>query len=121
VGGGMNVLEDQHAIRCAIKNWLHTRKGQRVLLPRWGNKIHEFLFDPVTRNNAQLIGEEIDRLSVDIPAVFVDEVNIDFITDETGNASGYHITFTYNIPTLDLFKQEYAFDFLQSTGIANAV
>lgn len=52
---------DEAAIRNSIINLFSTRPGQRFLFPRYGMSLDKYLFEPVTRENAETIGEDINR------------------------------------------------------------
>jgi phage baseplate assembly protein W len=60
----LQVDYDLKAITNSLKNLFNTRPGQRFLFPKYGLDLNQFLFEPITRVNAQAIGESIVR-SVD--------------------------------------------------------
>jgi phage baseplate assembly protein W len=52
---------DESAIRNSIINLFSTRPGQRFLFPLYGMSLEQFLFEPITPENAETIGEAINR------------------------------------------------------------
>lgn len=52
---------DESAVRNSIKNLFNTKPGQRFLFPNYGLDLHQFLFEPVSFDIGQLIGERIAR------------------------------------------------------------
>jgi phage baseplate assembly protein W len=53
------VDHDEMAIRNAIYNIFTTRPGQKILNPKFGSNLDQFLFSPITDFRAQMIGEKI--------------------------------------------------------------
>jgi phage baseplate assembly protein W len=60
-GNDIAVDYDEDCIRNSILNLFNTRPGQRFLFPRYGLSLHQYLFDAITAENAELIGEAIVR------------------------------------------------------------
>lgn len=60
-GNDIAVDYDEDCIRNSILNLFNTRPGQRFLFPRYGLSLHQYLFDAITTENAELIGEAIVR------------------------------------------------------------
>jgi phage baseplate assembly protein W len=52
---------DKNAIKNSLRNLFNTRPGQRFLFPYYGLDLYQFVFEPITESNAQLIGEKIVR------------------------------------------------------------
>lgn len=52
---------DEKAIRNSLQNLFGTKPGQRFLFPRYGLNFDQFLFDPVTDLNGEILGETIVR------------------------------------------------------------
>lgn len=50
---------DSDAIKNSLANLLTTRPGQRYLFPEYGIILNSFLFEPVSDESAQLLGETI--------------------------------------------------------------
>lgn len=55
----IKVDNDENAIRNAIFNIFTTRPGQKILNPRFGSALDQYLFSPITDFRAKLIGEKI--------------------------------------------------------------
>ena len=58
-GNDLNVDFDESAIRNSLRNWFNTRPGQRFLFPLYGLDLYQYLFEAVTEQNGQIIGEKI--------------------------------------------------------------
>ena len=50
---------DSQAIKNSLKNLFNTLPGQRFLFPLYGLDFYQWLFEPITNENAQIIGETI--------------------------------------------------------------
>lgn len=50
---------NERAIKNSLRNLLTTKPGQRFLFPEYGVELEEFLFEAITQENGQLIGEKI--------------------------------------------------------------
>ena len=68
----ISVDYDIHAIRNSLKNLFNTRPGQRFLFPRYGLDLYQFLFEPITPINADIIKDRIQTSIKD----FEDRVNV---------------------------------------------
>jgi phage baseplate assembly protein W len=55
----IKVDNDERAIRNSIFNIFTTRPGQKILNPRFGSALDQYLFSPITDFRAKLIGEKI--------------------------------------------------------------
>jgi len=58
-GNDIQVSYDELAIRNSLKNLFNTIPGQRFLFPLYGLDLYQYLFEPITSFNGQLIGERI--------------------------------------------------------------
>jgi len=52
---------DKNAIKNSLRNLFNTKPGQRILFPYYGLDLYQFMFEPITEGNAQMIGEKIVR------------------------------------------------------------
>lgn len=52
---------DSNAIKNSLRNLFTTRPGQRFLFPEYGLSLDRYLFEAITEENAQTIGETIVR------------------------------------------------------------
>jgi phage baseplate assembly protein W len=50
---------DEQAIKNSLKNLFSTRPGQRFLFPLYGLDLYQFLFEPITGFNAEMIKDKI--------------------------------------------------------------
>lgn len=60
-GNDIAVDHNEDCIRNSILNLFNTRPGQRFLFPRYGLSLHQYLFEAITNENAELIGEAVVR------------------------------------------------------------
>jgi len=80
---------DEHAIKNSLKNLFNTRPGQRFLFPLYGLDLYQFLFEPITGFNAEMIKEKIVMTIKDFePRVKV--LNCSVVPNEDDNE--YNIT-----------------------------
>ena len=103
VGVGKNPVDfrlsyDENAIFNSIRNIFNTKKGQKILNPTFGLDLEMFLFDNISRENADIIGKTIyEELPVYEPRITVDSVNVVARPDD----NEYELTITIIIPSLD--------------------
>ena len=89
---------DENAIFNSIRNIFNTKKGQKILNPTFGLDLEMFLFDNISRENADIIGKTIyEELPVYEPRITVDSVNVVARPDD----NEYEISITIIIPSLD--------------------
>jgi len=86
---------DESAIFNSLRNLLTTKPGQRFLFPLYGLDLTQFLFQPITSFNAQLIGDLIVS-SIDNFETRVNLLNVQVIPDTDNNT--YNITIIVQIP-----------------------
>lgn len=95
----IKVDHDIDAIKNSIKNIFYTSPGEKILNPEFGLNLRQFLFEPATTKNADLIRRiifgEIERFE---PRIVIRSVEVApvFENDE------YNITMTFAVPTLDI-------------------
>jgi len=103
VGVGKNPIDfrlsyDENAIFNSIRNIFNTKKGQKILNPTFGLDLEGFLFDNISRENADMIGKTIyEELPIYEPRITVDSVNVIAKPDD----NEYEISITIIIPSLD--------------------
>jgi len=103
VGVGKNPTDfrlsyDENAIFNSIRNIFNTKKGQKILNPTFGLDLEMFLFDNISRENADIIGKTIyEELPIYEPRITVDSVNVIAKPDD----NEYEISITIIIPSLD--------------------
>ena len=89
---------DENAIFNSIRNIFNTKKGQKILNPTFGLDLEMFLFDNISRENADIIGKTIyEELPIYEPRITVDSVNVTAKPDD----NEYEISITIIIPSLD--------------------
>jgi phage baseplate assembly protein W len=103
VGASKNAVDfrlsyDENAIFNSIRNIFNTKKGQKILNPIFGLDLEVFLFDNISRENADIIGKTIyEELPIYEPRITVDSVNVIARPDD----NEYEISITIIIPLLD--------------------
>ena len=94
-GNDVNVDFDESAIRNSLKNLFNTRPGQRFLFPLYGLDLYQYLFETVSQENGQLIGERIVTSVENFePRVRVQTCNVVAKPDD----NEYEITLIVSIP-----------------------
>lgn len=89
---------DVAAIMNSIKNIFDTVPGEKLLSPEFGANLHQYLFDPVTKDTAENIGEAT-RYAINQfePRVILDKVQVIMNKDD----HEYVITVKLTIPSLN--------------------
>ena len=94
-------VKEYDAICASIINILSTKKGDRVLSPNFGSKVHNFLFAELTEENGKLLVEEITsaisqepRVELNNIFVFVDKENYEFV-----------VSMFFDAPSLDFYNK----------------
>lgn len=88
---------DIDAIKNSISNLFNTIPGQKLLSPNYGLSLMQYLFEPVTTNTANIIGETIlNGITRFEPRVVVDKIKV------SGNSDNnqYTITLIIRVPLL---------------------
>ncbi len=86
---------DIAAIYNSLRNLFNTKQGQRFLFPTYGLDLYQFLFEPITENNAQTLGELIVRsIEKFEPRVYVEKCIVDPLYED----NQYDITIEIEIP-----------------------
>lgn len=106
--------DDIFAIKNAIINILTIKKGSRILDPTFGSDLDEYLFEPITIQNAQMLGEEIEENLQQEPRIFVQDVEI-IVNKAEGT---YNIELFFDIPTLTLRDITMQLNLQQNVGIS---
>jgi phage baseplate assembly protein W len=55
-------LRDLELVKMDLLNHLFTRRGERVMMPRFGTEIPDLLFEPLTTELVELCREEVLRV-----------------------------------------------------------
>ena len=94
----LKISYDQNAIFNSIRNIFNTKKGQKILNPTFGLDLEMFLFESISRENADIIGKTIyEDLGRYEPRITVDAVNVIARPDE----HEYEIDITITMPSLN--------------------
>lgn len=94
---------DVAAIKNAIVNIFNTKKGQRPLYPDFGISLEQYLFQPVNRQTAYLIGYDIEQgLKLDDRIVPL-QINVSILESE----DGYQVDLALFIPSLSINTRVY--------------
>lgn len=95
---------DINAIKNSLYNIFTTKPGQKILNPTFGSSLDQFLFQPITKVNANLLSNEIIRnVETFEPRIEVVKVQIMPMPDE----NQYYIIFMYkllNINSIEKFE-----------------
>jgi hypothetical protein len=97
-GKDIEVSLDYAAIRNSLTNLFNTIPGQRFLFPDYGLDLRQFLFLPITRSTARLIGDRIHE-SVSNYEPRVNIINVNVQSDPDNNK--YNISLIMSFPTLN--------------------
>lgn len=93
---------DLAAIKNSLQNLFNTIPGQRFLFPEYGLDLYQFLFQPITLSNAELIGDIIlQRIQIYEPRINVQRINVVAVPDQ----NTYEITIIIEIPIIQLTTQ----------------
>jgi phage baseplate assembly protein W len=115
-GNDIAVDYDENAIRNSLRNLFNTRPGQRFLFPLYGLDLYQYLFEAVSKENGQIIGERIVTSIENFePRVRVQKCNVVAMPDD----NQYDVTIIIQIPlfntiqsintTLDVKTQSFIF------------
>jgi phage baseplate assembly protein W len=114
----LTVSCDYGAIKNSLFNLFTTVPGQKLLNPFFGLNLIQYIFEPCTKDTAELIGQAIyDGITTFEPRVEVKKVQVVAITakgrandpnssidvrfvPEDADANQYQVTLTINVPTI---------------------
>jgi phage baseplate assembly protein W len=115
-GADIKASFDLTAIANSLTNLFNTLPGQRFLFPEYGLNLYQFLFEPITDFNAEVIGKKIFD-GVKKYETRVNPLQVKINPDKDNNE--YRITVVIQIPVLntttetqfalDLKKQSFIF------------
>ena len=89
---------DENAIYNSIKNIFNTKKGQKILAPTFGLDLEQYLFDNISKENGDLIGNTIyEELALYEPRIVCYSVNIVARPEQ----NEYKISISITIPSLN--------------------
>ena len=89
---------DKNAIKNSLRNLFNTKPGQRFLFPYFGLDLYQFMFEPITESNAQLIGEKIVRTIESFEQrIVIRQCNIQALPDD----NMYDITLIVDFPVFN--------------------
>jgi phage baseplate assembly protein W len=95
----VRISRDEEAIKNSLINLFNTKPGQRFLVPEFGIRIEQFLFEPITELSAGTLGRvllnAIERWE---PRVTVDNITVDGRPDDLE----YRIMINLIIPDLKI-------------------
>lgn len=105
----IKMSKDEAAIQNSLINIFNTVPGQKLLTPEFGLDLRQYLFEPLSEDIAQNIGETIvSGLKAWEPRVIVQRVNITPDFDQ----NQYIISLYIAIPALNISEAQY-------TGVLN--
>ena len=89
---------DEYAIFNSIQNIFNTKKGQKILNPIFGLDLEQYLFENISKENGETIGQTIlEELSLFEPRVTVNDVTV----VARPNNNEYKIDISITIPWLN--------------------
>lgn len=94
---GFDELDDTQSVMNGIRNIFRWKKGQRIILPEFGNSLDNFLYEPITDLTAQNIYMEIKNM-IDKWEPRANIKNINVIPDYDNNQ--YNVSVEIVIPTI---------------------
>jgi phage baseplate assembly protein W len=106
-------VNDLFAIRNSLVNLLSIRKGTRILDTAYGNELDEYLFEQISEENAQMLGEDLEETLKQEPRVVVQDININ--VDKIKGI--YNVEIFFAIPTLNERDISLQVDFSRNNGI----
>ena len=81
-----------------MSNIFNTKKGQKILNPTFGLDLEQYLFENVSKENGQTIGQTIyEELALYEPRIVVNDVRVVARPDD----NEYKITISITIPPLN--------------------
>jgi phage baseplate assembly protein W len=90
-------FDNINAVRNGIKNIFTWRRGERIILPDFGNILYLYIYEPMTADVLNDIQREVrDMINRWEPRVVIDSVNIVPFPDQ----NEIQIQVSYSIPTL---------------------
>lgn len=93
----MKVALDHIAVQNSINNMFLFAKGERIILPEFGNSLYEYLYEPVNDITARKIARGIlDMFERWEPRVTIINIFVDAIPDQ----NTFLIEVEYTIPSL---------------------
>lgn len=109
----LDMLVNENDINSSLEILLSTAAGERVMQPRYGCDLREFLFEPLTTTLKTFMADKIKKSIVYYePRIMVHEVLI----DQSGETEGkIAITITYTIRTTNS-RYNYVYDYYITEG-----
>jgi phage baseplate assembly protein W len=90
-------FDDINSVRNGLRNILTWRRGERIILPEFGNVLYLYLYEPMTAEVLNDIQREVrDMITRWEPRVRIESINIVPFPDQ----NEIQIQIAYSIPTL---------------------
>lgn len=115
-GADIKASFDKEAISNALANLFNTIPGQRFLFPEYGLDLYQFLFEPITQFNGEILGRKIfDAIKRYESRVIPQQVKV--IADNDNSL--YDITILIEIPILNQTTEtQFALDLKKQSFIS---
>jgi phage baseplate assembly protein W len=115
-GADLKASFDKEAISNALTNLFNTLPGQRFLFPEYGLDLYQFLFEPITKFNGEMLGRKIyDTIKKYESRIIPQQVRV--IADNDNNL--YNITVVIEIPILSqITETQFALDLKKQSFIS---
>jgi len=69
-------LNDIELVKSDLINHIYTKKGERVMMPRWGTQIPEMIFEPLNENTVDIIYDELEYVFDYDPRVKTEKLEV---------------------------------------------
>ena len=111
--GAVDMLLDEAEINSSLDILLNTATGERIMLPRYGCDLKEFLFEPLTTTLKTLMSDKIKKAILYYePRIIAHDVLINESADHEGKIS---IKIEYTIRTTNS-RFNYVYDYYITEG-----
>lgn len=111
--GSVDMLLDDAEINSSLEILLNTATGERIMLPRYGCDLREFLFEPLTTTLKTLMSDKIKKAILYYePRIIAHDVLINESADHEGKIS---IKIEYTIRTTNS-RFNYVYDYYIAEG-----
>lgn len=108
----LKISPDEFAIRNSLVNLFNTRRGQRILLPRYGVNLDGIIFERVTKEYGEILGDTLlDAIQTWEKRVTVRKIRV----VAQAELNQYSVTISVEIPSLK-YKTTSIFGVLTNEG-----
>lgn len=69
-------LNDIELVKSDLINHIFTKKGERVMMPKWGTQIPEMVFEPLNESTIDIVYDELEYVFNYDPRVEIQKLNV---------------------------------------------